>query len=182
VERDDDPVLVERCRKGDRAALAALVARYQGPIYNAAYRVLGNPEDANDIAQDVFLKIVERLDGYDSKFKFFSWIYRIAINESLNVLRGRRRDDPLDEDRELPAPESANPEWKASQAELSRRVQGALMGMKADDRVVVTLRHFSGCSYAEIAQILDVDEKTVKSRLFEARRRLRLLLKDLHDA
>lgn len=182
MERDDDPVLVQRCRQGDRAAFAELVARYQGPIYNAAYRVLGNPEDASDIAQGVFLKIAERLDGYDSRFKFFSWIYRIAINESLNVLRSRRHDEPLDTETELPGPESANPEWKASQAELSRRIQGALMGMKADDRVVVTLRHFSGCSYAEIAQVLEVDEKTVKSRLFEARRRLRLLLKDLQDA
>ena len=182
MEREDDPVLVERCRQGDRGALAALVARYQRPIYNAAYRVLGNADDAKDIAQGVFLKIAERLDDYDPKFKFFSWIYRIAINDSINLLRRNGRDEALDENAELPGPESANPEWRAGEAELSRHVQVALMGMKAEDRVVLTMRHFSGCSYVEIAQILDLDEKTVKSRLFEARQRLRALLKGLHDA
>ncbi len=181
MERQDDLPLVERCRQGDRKAFAVLVARYQGPLYNAAYRVLGNVEDARDITQGVFLKIAERLDEYDPKFKFFSWIYRIAINDSLNLLRRNGRDEPLDEDA-LPGPDNTSPEWKASEAELSRHVQVALMGMKAEDRVVITLRHFSGCSYLEIAQVLDLDEKMVKSRLFEARQRLRVLLKGLHDA
>ena len=182
MEREDDLPLVERCRHGDRKAFATLVARYQGPLYNAAYRVLGNIEDARDVTQGVFLKIAERLDEYDPKFKFFSWIYRIAINDSLNLLRRNGRDEPFDDEDALPGPDSTNPEWKASEAELSRHVQVALMGMKAEDRVVITLRHFSGCSYLEIAQVLDLDERTVKSRLFEARQRLRGLLKGLHDA
>jgi RNA polymerase sigma-70 factor (ECF subfamily) len=182
VDEDRDQALVERCRDGDRAAFTELVIRYQRPIYNAAYRVLGNAEDASDIAQVVFLRVAERLHDYDSRFKFFSWIYRIAINESLNLLRRAGREEPLDEDADPPAAESAGPEWQAHSAELSRRVQKALMSMKVDDRAVLTLRHFSECSYREIGDILDLQEKTVKSRLFEARQRLRELLKDLIPA
>ena len=173
-------MLVEGCRNGDRAAFAALVVRYQQPIYNAAYRVLGNAEDAADIAQAVFLKVAEKLEEYDPRFKFFSWLYRIAINESLNLLRRNGREEPLDEEMDIPGADSANPEWQLGEAQLSRRVQAALMQLKEDDRVVVTLRHFSECSYREIGEILALDEKTVKSRLFEARSRLRGLLEDLH--
>jgi RNA polymerase sigma-70 factor, ECF subfamily len=179
VLKDHDQTLVERCKSGDRAAFKDIVTRYQRPIYNAAYRVLGNAEDASDITQVVFLRIFERLKEYDAQYKFFSWIYRIAINESLNMLRRNRREDQLDDEIEYPGPETVDPEWQYSGEQLAERIQGALMGMKMDDRVVLTLRHFSDCSYREIGQILDLDEKTVKSRLFEARQRLSGLLKDL---
>lgn len=175
---EHDKALVERCRKGDRAAFAALVGRYQRPLYNAAYRVLGNADDANDITQTAFLRVVEHLDEYDSRYRFFSWIYRIAVNESLNLLRRNGREEPLEDETDLPGG-APDPEWQAAEAELSRRVQKALMGMKADDRTVIALRHFSGCSYQEIGQILEIDSITVKSRLFEARSRLRELLKDI---
>lgn len=180
--KDPDEALVMRCRNGENAAFTVLVARYQGPIYNAAYRVLGNADDAADIAQVVFLRIVERLDDYDSHFKFFSWIYRIALNESLNLLRRKGREEPLGEDEELPDEARADPEWQAREAELSARVQAALMKLKVKDRMVLVLRHFSECSYLEIGQVLDLDEKTVKSRLFEARQRLRGLLKEVYAA
>lgn len=181
MERDHDQALVEGCRNGDRAAFAALVVRYQQPIYNAAYRVLGNAEDAADIAQAVFLKVAERLQEYDPRFKFFSWLYRIAINESLNLLRRNGREEPLDEEMDIPGADSANPEWQLGEAQVSRRVQGALMRMRAEDRVMIALRHFSECSYREIAAILELDERTVKSRLYEARSRLRGLLQDLQE-
>jgi RNA polymerase sigma-70 factor (ECF subfamily) len=179
VERDHDQALVEGCRNGDRAAFAALVVRYQQPIYNAAYRVLGNAEDAADTAQAVFLKVAERLEDYDPRFKFFSWLYRIAVNESLNLLRRNGREEPLDEEMDIPGADSANPEWQLGEAQVSRHVQGALMKMRAEDRVMIALRHFSECSYREIGAILELDEKTVKSRLYEARSRLRGLLQDL---
>ena len=181
MERDHDQALVEGCRNGDRAAFAALVVRYQQPIYNAAYRVLGNAEDAADIAQAVFLKVAERLEEYDPRFKFFSWLYRIAINESLNLLRRNGREEPLDEEMDIPGADSANPEWQVGEAQVSRRVQAALMRMRAEDRVMIALRHFSECSYREIAAILELDERTVKSRLYEARSRLRGLLQDMQE-
>lgn len=180
MNRDDDQALVEGCRNGDRIAFAALVARYQKPVYNAAYRVLGNADDAADAAQAVFLKVAERLGEYDPRYKFFSWLYRIAVNESIDVLRRNGREDQLDDDFDLPGADSANPEWQLAEAQISRLVQAALMKLKDDDRVVITLRHFSECSYREIGEILGLDGKTVKSRLFEARNRLRGLLQDLH--
>ncbi len=176
---DTDQALLERYRNGDRSAFTELVIRYQRPIYNAAFWVLHRAEDASDVAQVVFLKVAERLEEYDPKYKFFSWIYRIAINESLNLLRRSKREESLDDEVDLPGAESANPEQRAGEAELSRRIHSALMGMTTNDRIVLTLRHFSECSYEEIGHILDVDEKTVKSRLYEARRRLADLLKDL---
>ena len=181
MSTDTDQALLERYRNGDRAAFTELVIRYQRPVYNAAFWVLRKAEDASDISQIVFLKVAERLDDYDPKYKFFSWIYRITVNESLNLLRRNGREDALDEEIELPGAESANPEWKAGEAEVSKRIQVALMSMATNDRMVLILRHFSECSYQEIAQILDLDEKTVKSRLFEARHRLAELLKDLRE-
>jgi RNA polymerase sigma-70 factor, ECF subfamily len=81
VESDDDKVLLERFRSGDRSAFTVLVMRYQKPIYNAAFWVLRKAEDASDVTQTVFLKVVERIDDYDPQYKFFSWLYRIAVNE-----------------------------------------------------------------------------------------------------
>lgn len=177
---DDDQRLVERCLKGDREAFAELVVRYQRPIYHMAFRVLGNVEDAREITQGVFLTIAERLDDYDPRFKFFSWIYRITINASLNLRRRNGREELRGEDLEVPD-SSAGPEASMSAAQQSAQIQKALMGLKLENRVVLTLRHFGDCSYREIGQILDLDEKTVKSRLYEGRQQLRGLLKDLED-
>lgn len=175
---EDDRALVERYRRGDREAFAELVVRYQGPVYNAAFWVVRRAEDASDICQTAFLKAAERIDDYDPSFRFFSWLYRIALNEALNLVRSRGREEELDDSIELPAPGAEGPEQRLQAAQRSRRLQEALMKLSASDRVVVTLRHFSELSYAEIAEVLDIDEKTVKSRLFEARRRLRVLLGD----
>jgi RNA polymerase sigma-70 factor (ECF subfamily) len=179
VDNDTDHALLARYRNGDRDAFAELVVRYQRPVYNAAFWILRRAEDASDVTQDVFLKVAEQLDDYDPDYKFFSWIYRIAVNESLNLLRRNRREEALDDDVDLPASERENPERKVGEAQLARRIQESMMRMSTNDRMVLSLRHFSECSYEEIAQILDIDEKTVKSRLFEARRRLRDMLIDV---
>ena len=176
IDEVSDETLVQRCRGGDAGAFRALISRYQKPLYNAAYRVLGNSDDARDVTQVAFMEVAERLADYDPAHKFFSWIYRIAINAALNVLRRNRRDEqPLAEGK----PGPVDPESRTAESEVSHRIQRALMQMSADHRVVLSLRHFSDLSYREIGVILDVDEKTVKSRLFEARQRLRELLRDL---
>lgn len=182
VYQETDWELVQRYRKGDRAAFAELMTRYQRPVYNAAFAVLHRAEDAKDITQDVFLKVVDRLNEYDPQFKFFSWIYRIALNESLNLQRRNNRNDPQDVETSLPASDRANPEKQVGDEQLSKRIRSALMRMSENDRTVLSLRHFSECSYETIGQILDLDEKTVKSRLFESRQRLRGLLADLEYA
>lgn len=174
---EEDRALVERFRRGDRDAFAELVVRYQGPVYNAAFWVVRRAEDASDVCQTAFLKAAERIDDYDPNYRFFSWLYRIALNEALNLVRSHGREEEFD-DRFEGADDGASPEDRLQSAQRSRRLQEALMKLSTRDRVVVSLRHFSELSYAEIAEVLEIDEKTVKSRLFEARQRLRLLLED----
>lgn len=179
MESDNDAQLLQRFRQGDREAFTELVIRYQKPIYNAAFWVLRKAEDASDVTQTVFLKVVERLDEYDPQYKFFSWIYRIAVNESLNLLRRNGHEGEWDDEAEFEGPADRSPEWQLGELERSRRLQEAMMRLSTTDRTVLTLRHFSECSYEEIAQVLEIEEKTVKSRLFDARKRLRGLLDDL---
>jgi RNA polymerase sigma-70 factor (ECF subfamily) len=178
VAKESDEALVHRCRGGDSGAFRILIGRYERPLYNAAYRVLGNADDAHDITQVAFMEVAERLGQYDPSHRFFSWIYRIALNAALNLLRRNSREEPL-LGREPGKLEPVDPESSAAESEVSRRIQRALMQMSADHRVVLTLRHFSDCSYREIGLILEIEEKTVKSRLFEARQLLRELLRDL---
>ena len=176
---DDDRALLMRFRGGDATAFTELVVRYQRLIYNAALTILRRPEDASDVTQTVFLKIVERGDSYDPQYKLFSWLYRIAVNESLDLLRRGRRETALDDDLDIADADGRGPDALLSQAEMSARIRRSVMSMSVNDRVVLSLRHFSECSYEQMGEILDLDEKTVKSRLFEARRRLRGVLGDL---
>lgn len=162
--------LIEKCRSGDREALGELLRQYQKPVYNAAYRILGNPDDAADVTQAVFLKVFENLDRYDPKFRFFSWIYRIAVNESINQNKRGSRMQPLDE-REIPA--RGGPDAALESSSLSDQIQGGLMALNENYRMVVVLRHFSDFSYREIGKILDIPEKTVKSRLYSARQAMK---------
>lgn len=166
MSKNRDSDLIERCRRGDRKALEQLLESYERPVYNAAYRIVGNSDDAADVTQAVFLKVFERLDQYNPKYKFFSWIYRIAINESINYINRNRKQQPLDDD-EVAA--TCGPEDLAQAADLSRTIQDGLMELKEPYRVVIVLKHFSDCSYRQIGEILHIPEKTVKSRLYSAR-------------
>jgi len=123
------------------------------------------------------MRVAERSDEYDPSYKFFSWIYRMAVNESLNLLRRNKREEALDESADFPDDDSADPQRRLQDGERSRLLRNALLKMSVTDRAVLTLRHFSELSYREIGDALDLDEKTVKSRLFEARSRLRAMLR-----
>jgi RNA polymerase sigma-70 factor (ECF subfamily) len=175
MNEDSDGLLVQRCRGGDRRAFEALVGRYEKPVFNAALRMLRNPEDARDVAQTVFLRVFEHLDDYDPKYRFYSWIYRIALNESINALGRRNRHEPISGD-EVDERRGAEDEVNSQQVGL--RVQGALMAIKPEYRAVIVLKHFLDLSYEDIGQVLELPEKTVKSRLFTARQ----LLKDALQA
>ncbi len=161
-----DHALIDRCKRGDRRALEELIGHYEKPVFNAAYRILGNPDDAADASQVAFMKAFEHLDQYDPKYKFFSWIYRIAVNESINQRKRARNQQPLD-DKEVT--DVRGPEATAQAGDLSGKIQDGLMELKDDYRTVVVLRHFSDCSYRQISEILQIPEKTVKSRLYSAR-------------
>ena len=170
MHRDADAKLVQDCQNGDLHAFEVLIGKYERTVYNAALRMLGNTDDAADVTQTAFMKAFEKLDKYNPEYRFYSWIYRIAINESINVLNRRKRSTELDEGR---LPDTRTPEADTSQAELSAAMQSALMTVKAEYRTVIVLKHFMDCSYHEISAILDIPEKTVKSRLFTARQLLK---------
>lgn len=143
--------------------------RYQKVLFNVALRMVGDLEDARDIVQSTFTKAYEKLASYDPRYKFFSWIYKIAVNESLDTLRRRRDHEPLPDD--LVA--HGNPPGQEYEARRqSERIQAAIMRLSPDYREVVILRHFVELSYREMAELIGIEEKTVKSRLFTARRRL----------
>jgi RNA polymerase sigma-70 factor, ECF subfamily len=170
VTEEDDATLVRRCREGDRAAFERLVFRYQKPVFNAALRLLRDPEDARDVAQTTFLKVFEHLGDYDPSFKFYSWIYRIAINESLNALGSRKPSEQFNGEEADAAP---GPDRQLEGEQTGRAIEEALMHIKPELRTVIVLRHFMHLSYQDMSDILLLPEKTVKSRLYSARQLLR---------
>lgn len=170
MSSENDRELIDNCMNGDRQAIEGLLFKYEKPVYNAAYRMLNSSEDARDVTQTVFLKVLENLDSYDPRYKFFSWIYRIALNESINCLKKHNRLDPLD--RELVS-DTIGPEEQTGSEQMSQGMQTALMTIKAEYRTVIVLKHFVDCSYEEIGQILNMPEKKVKSRLYTGRQLLK---------
>ena len=175
MDSGDDVQLVGRCLRGEVDAFEPLVARYQKVLYNVALRLLGDREDARDVTQSAFAKAYEKLHTYDPSYRFFSWIYRIALNESLNLKHRRPIMTPLDE--RLATRDT--PFDQAFAHEMSERIQAALLKLPPENREVVVLRHFGELCYADIAAALGVPEKTVKSRLYTARQRLAEILLSL---
>ena len=168
---NSDAARVRDCLAGDPQAFAQLVEQYERPVYNVALRMLRNPEDARDIAQSVFLKAYQNLSKYDPQFKFYSWIYRMAINESLNILRVRGRNEgPVDE---RTAADVAGPSELLADDQRRDVVLNAIDRLKPEHRAVIVLKYFVGRDYEDMSQILGIDAKTVKSRLYTARQLLK---------
>ena len=172
---DADVKLVQDCQQGDLRAFEVLVTKYEKPVYNAALRMLGDSDDAADVTQTAFMKAFEKLDSYNPDYRFYSWIYRIVINESIDVLNRRKRSTELDEAR---LSGGYSPERTIRESQLSAAMQEALMTVSVEYRTVVVLKHFMELSYREISQTLEIPEKTVKSRLFTARQLLKERLAD----
>jgi RNA polymerase sigma-70 factor, ECF subfamily len=164
-----DLILVKECLDGNTRAFEELVDRYQKPIFNLALRMVNGHEDVCDLTQTVFVKAYEKLKTFNPRFKFFSWIYRMAVNECLNFLKARKQHDVLPPDLVSAA---KNPEEDCLDKELSKRVQLAIGDLPLEYRVLIIMRHFDDFSYQEIGHLLRLPEKTVKSRLFMARRLL----------
>lgn len=171
----DDDQLIRRCLEGDTEAFAGLVARYERPLYNVALRMLHDREEARDATQSAFVKAWQHLERFDPQHRFFSWIYRILLNDALNRAKRRRPTDPLDAG--LVAGERS-PEASAEQGQLEAVVTAALTRLDDEHRQVIVLRHWLDMSYDEMGQLLGIPDKTVKSRLFSARRRLGEILKE----
>ncbi len=173
---ENDSDLVRRCLGGDPEAFRPLVEKYQRVLYNVAYRMVHDREDARDLAQGAFVKAYEKLGSYDPAYQFFSWIYRILVNDTLNFLKRNRPYQSLEPAWDAAAP--GGPREELETRELSRTVRAALMSLSVDYREVVVLRHFAELSYGEMSVALAIPEKTVKSRLYTARQRLAEILGD----
>jgi RNA polymerase sigma-70 factor, ECF subfamily len=170
---ENDRELVQKCLAGDHRQFELLVEKYQKPLYNSALRMTGNPDDAADITQTVFVKAWLSLAKYNPQYEFFSWIYRILVNEAVDCINDRKQTTDLPDEI---IDYVDGPIEDLSAKDLEEQVDRALGELNLSNREVIVLRHFAHLSYEEIGYVLDIPEKTVKSRLFTARRILGELL------
>ena len=177
--------LVLRAQRGDQSAFAALVSKYQHRVYNTCYRMCHNHADALDLTQSAFLRALEALPRFQARARFFTWLFRIAVNLTLSHRRAQLRRPTLtlrqfDNDGRPAEPVAnrgpGNPSEGAEQAELRQRLENALDRLEDEFRAAVVLRDIESLDYAAIAEILDVPVGTVKSRIHRGRLMLRELL------
>lgn len=175
--------LVRRCQDGDKRAMAILMRQYQQWVYNIAYGMLSNPEDASDVSQDVFLWLWEHIGQFRFKSQFSTWLYRIVTNRCLNLKdqRKRRKTDPMEIDDSQPwVPlDTTTPEQTVLLAEQRELLQRALATLKDNYREILILREMQELSYEELAEVLGCSVGRVRSRLHEARQALRKAIQQL---
>ena len=175
--------LVQAARGGDRKAFGALVEQNQSKVYSLAYRMTGNPDNAADLTQEAFLSAFQNLSKFDGRSAFSTWLYRLTSNLCLDFLRREKRrsahsitleDKEGEETSQLDLPdERYTPERELERKEAFEAVRRGLAALSPQHREVLVLRELEGLSYTEIAQALDLEEGTVKSRLARARLALR---------
>lgn len=169
----EDCDLISQCLKGDTEAYGILVDRYQTPLFNTALRMTSDHELARDITQNAFVKAYEKLASYRPEHKFFSWLYRILVNDALNVLRQNRFETEIPESVEDGRNSPEDEYWEREQ---NRVIDSAIRELSHDHRLVIVMRHFNDMSYEQMAEILNIPAKTVKSRLYSARQNLAAIL------
>jgi RNA polymerase sigma-70 factor (ECF subfamily) len=195
IERESDTPapeheseLVTRARKGDLAAYDELIKRYQERIYATIYHMTSNHEDANDLAQESFIKAFQALKSFKGGSSFYTWLYRIAVNKTINFLKQRKNrqamslndiDFQAEHDPDLVALVSEKtPRREAGLSELQEKLNEALLKLSEPHRLVVVLHDVQGQSHEEIAKVMDCNIGTVRSRLFYARQQLQSYLSD----
>jgi RNA polymerase sigma-70 factor (ECF subfamily) len=180
--------LVRRARRGDLPAYDELVKRYQERIYATIYHMTSNHDDANDLAQDAFIKAFQALKSFKGGSSFYTWLYRIAVNKTINFLKQRKNrvhmslndlDFNTENNPDLVALISdKTPRREAGLSELQEKLNAALLRLSEPHRLVVVLHDVQGQSHEEIAKIMDCNIGTVRSRLFYARQQLQSYLAD----
>jgi len=190
-----DAVLIEQYRKGDSSAIERLVLRYQNRIYNVILKICADPDDAAELTQETFVKVIENLDKFEGRSGFYTWTFRIAVNLTLNYCQRNSKlafqslDAELDQQDDskvrqvlkdfLSDDNSPDPATQVQNKELYRITAKALMGLDDTHRAVIVLRDIEGMSYARIAEVLDIELGTVRSRLSRARSKMRDILEDI---
>lgn len=177
---NDDALLVERAQTGDRQAFGQLVERYQDRVFNALVGLLGCREEARDAAQDAFVQAWRKLDAFRGEAKFYTWLYRIAMNQGLSRRRRKRPVASLDQQKEAVGAEPVDPAGEPTDtlaaAENVAQVRAALAELADDHRQILVLREIEGLAYEDIAETLELPVGTVRSRLFRARSQLKEVL------
>jgi len=184
----EDIVLVQRAQQGDMAAYDELICRYQERVYATIYHMTANHEDANDLAQETFIKGHQALKSFKGDSSFYTWVYRIAVNKTINFLKQRKNKTHLslndldfnaENDPDLVALISdKTPRRDIALSELQEKLNAAMLKLSEVHRLVVTLHDVQGLSHEEIGKIMDCNIGTVRSRLFYARQQLQAYLSD----
>ncbi len=184
----DDQALITRARQEDGAAYDELIRRYQERIYATIYHMTSNHEDANDLTQEAFIKAYRALKSFKGNSSFYTWIYRIAVNKTINFLKQRKNqyhlslndlDFNAEHDPDLVALVSEKtPRRELDLVELQEKLNGAMQKLSETHRLVVTLHDIQGLSHEEIGKIMGCNVGTVRSRLFYARQQLQAYLSD----
>jgi len=174
---NEEQVWLDEARQGDKAAFGKLVEAYQTPVYNLAYRMLNNAGEAEEAAQEAFIRAYTRLDSYDPAHKFSTWMLSITSNYCIDIIRKRRAlllsiDEPLPPHPALMSDNSKGPEAQVVMNQQQEMVQALLSELPEDYRETVVLRYWYDLSYEEIAEMMDTTVSAIKSRLFRARRLL----------
>ena len=186
-DRNSDLQLIRKCKRGHEPSFEKLLERYRGPIYGLCFRMTRHPEDARDLAQEIFIKVFSLLDRYDETYAFSSWLFKIATNHCIDHLRRNRlrflsleRDGGYDdEEGEMQIPDTGPPPDVVMQRRESvERLEEVIADLPPHYRVITLLRHDQQLSYEEIATILDLPLGTVKARIHRARN---LILQALRD-
>jgi RNA polymerase sigma-70 factor, ECF subfamily len=174
-----DSELVRQIQSGTAAAFDELMLRYKHPIVNFVFRMLGNAEDANDVAQDVFVRVYQKLDTYRPETKFSTWLFALARNAAIDHLRWRARHpaESMESAPEISASFGTAEEVNAR--EIGALISAAVAKLPEDQRTALVLSEYQGMSHAEIAAIMKCSEKSVESRLYRARQTLKEGLRPL---
>jgi RNA polymerase sigma-70 factor (ECF subfamily) len=171
---DQERAWIEQALRGDRKAFGQLVRAYERPVYNLTYRMLGDPAEAEDAAQETFLRAYAKLATYQPGRKFVNWLLSIASHHCIDRLRRKGRAPQLSLDGPLPpqwlTSDTPRPDQLVTRKQERERVRQVLDVLPADYRAAVVLRYWHGMSYREIAATMDTTESAIKSRLHRARR------------
>ena len=174
---EEEIIRVRQSQNGDQAAFEALIQSYQQMIHSLTFRMTGSVADAQDLAQETFIRAYQHLDSYRSTAKFSSWLYRIAVNACLDWRRREIRRGELNTQwSDAQAGEMPGPGAPTEADELSREVQSALMELPEKQRAAIVLTVYGGHNHVEAAAILGCSEPTVSWRIFSARRKLKKIL------
>ena len=178
---DPDALLIQQLQAGQAGAFDELMGRYQRPVLNFVYRLLGDAAEAEDVAQEVFVRVHQRLGTYQPPARFSTWLFALARNAAIDHLRWRKRHptDPLDEVSEPSAGRSVTEEVHGH--EVGDQIAAAVAQLPEEQRTAVILSEYHGMSYAEIAAVLRSSEKSVETRLYRAKQTLRQRLRHLLD-